>query len=617
MHINHVTRNACSRATSHSPVSIDIRPWVDNYRQLEAAIVAFRPSSVRLIRHKDTGESRGFAFIDFNSINESRDFVDQFSPPNPPLLIDGSNVSLEFSDDSQSLPSSTRGPRLDWLCNACGAQNFARRDKCFKCGSDKTPDCEVLRPGMGGGPSLPGPDDHTSNHPNATLVVKGVSTKTQDWSVQEVFRQYAPIKDLRLIHDHASMRVHCFVEFHSVEVATHVMNTARNVEVDNTPVRLAYARGSASFMAHIVQASQGGGLAREALQAGMQSMPAYPNSRGPADGPGAAPKLDKYRPKPREWPPSFEEDNGAWIFDPGSQLFYTPNPPFYYNHQSKAYYNTRDQKYYYHQPGETPPFIAATPDQTTAAIPAPAAQAPATSANGANGAGNPAPNAAAVPAVAAQPTTAAVPATAPAATPAAPAAGAAAAEATLAVDPNKPVSFGLKLGGGKGAKGGMSLAGRKQMKDIGKWGDRQKEMDDEEEPQEDLTSVRARQHTVGKYARVADSQSLNAKPTVTHTSGGGLINNPGVPVFDPSSAPPLSSSMGDLTTLGTTYSSIHRLTIDGKPLVKQQKGKWACLVSKRAFDTEELLEKHVHLSQLYRTKFSEALLAGRIALAEP
>jgi len=326
----------------------------------------------------------------------------------------------------------------------------------------------------------------------------------------------------------------------------------------------------------------------------MQSMATYPNPRGPADGPGAAPKLDKYRPKPREWPPSFEEDNGAWIFDAASQLFYTPNPPFYYNHQSKAYYNTRDQKYYYHQPGGTPPFIAATSDQTAAATPAPAVTA-----NGANG-GNINPVAAAVPAVAAQPTSAAE--------------AAATVEETPAVDPNKPVSFGLKLGGGKGAKSGMSLAGRKQMKDIGKWGDRQKEMEDE--PEEDLTSVRARQHTVGKYARVADSQSLNAKPTVTHTSGGGLINNPGLPVMDPSCAPPLSSSMGDLTTLGTTYSSIRRLTIDGKPLVKQQKGKWACLVSKRAFDTEELLEKHVHLSQLYRTKFSEALLAGRIALAE-
>lgn len=182
------------------------------------------------------------------------------------------------------------------------------------------------------------------------------------------------------------------------------------------------------------------------------------------------------------------------------------------------------------------------------------------------------------------------------------------------MDPNKPVSFGLKLGGGKGAKGGVSLAGRQQMKNIGKWGDRQKEMEDEE-PEEDLTSVRARQHTVGKYARVADSQSLGTKPTVTHTHGGGLITTPSLPVFNPSSAPPLSDSMGDLTTLGTTYSSIHRLTIDGKPLVKMQKGKWACLVSKRVFDTEELLEKHVHLSQLYRTKFSEALLAGRIALA--
>ncbi|XP_072552478.1 RNA-binding protein 10 [Salminus brasiliensis] len=87
-----------------------------------------QPREVRLMRNKSSGQSRGFAFVEFNDLQEASRWMESNQRV---LTILGQRVSMHYSDPK---------PRAneDWLCNKCGVQNFKRREKCFKCGVPKS-----------------------------------------------------------------------------------------------------------------------------------------------------------------------------------------------------------------------------------------------------------------------------------------------------------------------------------------------------------------------------------------------------------------------------------------------------------------------------------------------
>uniref|UniRef100_A0A8C1UI13 RNA binding motif protein 10 n=1 Tax=Cyprinus carpio TaxID=7962 RepID=A0A8C1UI13_CYPCA len=73
-------------------------------------------------------QSRGFAFVEFNHLQEASRWMETNQRV---LTILGQRVSMHYSDPK---------PRAneDWLCNKCGVQNFKRREKCFKCAVPKS-----------------------------------------------------------------------------------------------------------------------------------------------------------------------------------------------------------------------------------------------------------------------------------------------------------------------------------------------------------------------------------------------------------------------------------------------------------------------------------------------
>ncbi|XP_030624042.1 RNA-binding protein 10 [Chanos chanos] len=87
-----------------------------------------QPREVRLMRNKSSGQSRGFAFVEFNHLQEASRWMETNQRV---LTVLGQRVSMHYSDPK---------PRAneDWLCNKCGVQNFKRREKCFKCGVPKS-----------------------------------------------------------------------------------------------------------------------------------------------------------------------------------------------------------------------------------------------------------------------------------------------------------------------------------------------------------------------------------------------------------------------------------------------------------------------------------------------
>lgn len=83
---------------------------------------------VRLMRNKSSGQSRGFAFVEFSHLQDATRWMEANQHS---LNILGQKVSMHYSDPKPKINE-------DWLCNKCGVQNFKRREKCFKCGVPKS-----------------------------------------------------------------------------------------------------------------------------------------------------------------------------------------------------------------------------------------------------------------------------------------------------------------------------------------------------------------------------------------------------------------------------------------------------------------------------------------------
>lgn len=125
--------------------------------------------AVRLIRNKQTGEPRGFAFVDFQGIEDA---INLMAYQNKTLFIDGRTVQLEYSTTPAPVAAPGGGTFKDWICPQCNATNFARRTSCYL--------CNLAKPAN---PTLaPQPEDL----PSSSLIVKGLSATSTDESVCSV-----------------------------------------------------------------------------------------------------------------------------------------------------------------------------------------------------------------------------------------------------------------------------------------------------------------------------------------------------------------------------------------------------------------------------------------------
>ncbi|XP_059188494.1 RNA-binding protein 10 isoform X2 [Centropristis striata] len=225
-----------------------------------------QPREVRLMRNKSSGQSRGFAFVEFNVIQEATRWMETNQGV---LLILGQRVSMHYSDPK---------PRAneDWLCNKCGVQNFKRREKCFKCSVPKS-EAELKLPQLqrdlpvglqkegtqgllplpvpyhSSGPTVtPGQATQQADVANDTLILRNLGPHT---SVETILSALAPFATLspsnvRLIKDkHTHLnRGFAFLQLSTIVEASQLLQILQALQpalsIDGKAIVVEFAKGS-------------------------------------------------------------------------------------------------------------------------------------------------------------------------------------------------------------------------------------------------------------------------------------------------------------------------------------------------------------------------------------
>ncbi|KAG7376991.1 hypothetical protein PHYPSEUDO_012346 [Phytophthora pseudosyringae] len=280
------------------------------------ALQPFRPLQARAIYDKTTGEPRGFAFVDFDSVESAMQAMRAFE--SKPLVLQHRAVSVSYTDgfrrrsadgdsgrprgaswgsrysDAQHDPrqGEMRQPRPDWICDECNVTNFARRSSCLQCNASKTANTKEVpvtaafrqdqthrndshyggearhNDPLFGPPSLPhvrddemgarrhgaGGDNARNVPPSQVLVVRMLPPDIEEGELHVAFAEFDGVQDIRLIRDRATnlSRGFGFVEFRDIEAATSALAKCDGLVVQNTHVGVSYARDTLSTRSQYV-----------------------------------------------------------------------------------------------------------------------------------------------------------------------------------------------------------------------------------------------------------------------------------------------------------------------------------------------------------------------------
>ncbi|XP_047968015.1 SUPPRESSOR OF ABI3-5 isoform X5 [Salvia hispanica] len=317
---------------------------------------------VRVIKERNSGVSRGFAFIDFPSVDSAQAMMDKLGHEG--LLVDGRKLFFEYSskptgsNGSLGMDSGSRSGHgtyrsmmvpSDWMCTICGCVNFARRTSCFQCNEPRTEDAP---PADMASSNFNPAGKRGESGPTHVLVVRGLDENADEEMLRYEFSKHAPIKDLRLVRDkftHVS-RGFAFIHFYSVEDATKALEATNGttLEKNGQILRVAYAKSIVGPGSAVSGASQSSSLAAAAIEAATFAQQ--------YDAVGWAPK--EYNPEDNQSGGGHgqsghvagETDSSApqsgFVWDEASGYYYDATSGFYYDGTTGLYYDGNNGLWY-------------------------------------------------------------------------------------------------------------------------------------------------------------------------------------------------------------------------------------------------------------------------------
>nr|XP_029724914.1 RNA-binding protein 5 [Aedes albopictus] len=192
---------------------------------------------VRLIRRKKTGASRGFAFVEFRTEEEATRWI---CYKQGMLIFNDHRAIMQYT---YQLPAEMRAkdkPQTDWYCAKCGVFNFKRRENCFKCFASRE---ESEKGGEG--------SDEISNILTKKIMLRNLDVLTNEESVLCAMQEKIPdlvskISKIMVCRDPLTQtsRGICYLHFDNLLDSMNTYNALKSVEpilkIDGREVLISY-----------------------------------------------------------------------------------------------------------------------------------------------------------------------------------------------------------------------------------------------------------------------------------------------------------------------------------------------------------------------------------------
>lgn len=513
--------------------------------------------NARVIYDRVSGASRGFAFVSFENVGGVEAATACMQNLQGKLSLpqhkNGRLVDVRYSRYDRDEAHSGGGTVFgDWICPKCNTNNFARRQACFSCQAPRGPD------------ALPASRSAHSNVSVSSggLVVRDLDPTTTEATLHPVMAAYGALQRLEIIRDTVTLQSKCFA-FVDYVVQTDAARCLQNVNesgglwVDGKQVAVSFAKDTKAMAPTPKRANSGmSSVAAQALAAA---------SWGMASGPGPAPAA------PQQAAPQAPGQHGStFVLDSSTGLYYDQSSGYFYDPKTQVYlyYNQQLQCYMkYDEVSKS--YVKYDPDKSAGE----SKQGPTKPKKAKKSKKKSVEQDMEKWFKREQERRAAVATT----------------DTQTAVAPAQPT-------GNDSAGGWTSEAKTAPIEVTGGW---------TETAVSNATEALAAERAAER-ARAEAKSSLETEAEEFAASVGAT---------GAASAGP-SEAMPDLLALGTNFDTCKQLTYVGKPIVMTAKGKWACLVSRRQFGTEEAIRSHIQLSDLYKDSLQKAINEGKVKLVQ-
>ncbi|GIY90394.1 RNA-binding protein 10 [Caerostris extrusa] len=301
------------------------------------------PLDIVLKRKKNTGNSRGFAFVEFRMLSEAVRWKE---------LTQGSvyfgqvRATLHYFSPDRVVPN-----RTEWTCVKCGLNNFRKRDTCFKCHVPREEGEDVNMNGDG--------HDEVGSSPSNTLLFRNLDILTTEERVLSMLGQITvlPIKNLKVAKDSLTntSRGFAYVELHSISEATQLydllMNMSGNFFVDGRRVTVNYSRRSLASMNSATSANAAS-AALAAAQWRNQDLNYEESNRSVfSDSVIQERQMESVQNLNAGYCEGYQNnsipDVSTYQYDETSGYYYDSITGYYYDPNSQYYYNSETRQYLY------------------------------------------------------------------------------------------------------------------------------------------------------------------------------------------------------------------------------------------------------------------------------
>ncbi|KAJ8328633.1 hypothetical protein O5D80_003214 [Batrachochytrium dendrobatidis] len=196
--------------------------------------------SIRVVRDRISGLSRGFAFVTFPSIDAAGEWVSRHSPS---VNIGGSVVGIELKKGAMG------SEETDWICNRCNTCNFKRRGKCFRCGSLPTQAMSGDNTRLESTFLINDGSRDIGDIPNPLLLLRGLDSLTTEDTLYRHINGIVPLVGVRLVKDRQTRTSlgFAFAEFSGLDKADcflgsiYNMMEPRPLVIDGCTISVSYA----------------------------------------------------------------------------------------------------------------------------------------------------------------------------------------------------------------------------------------------------------------------------------------------------------------------------------------------------------------------------------------